>query len=529
MRCANLEDSIIIPYKDSISLSEVCLLIKNNNMSRTSNSIKMVIASTLCQVVVLVCGLILPPLLISQYGSEVNGLLNLVKQLMSYFGIVCLGLGVSAQVALYKPIADNDWKSINAILAAAKHFYNVSGLLFACLIFLSSAIVPFVVDSSIPTLDIVLVILITGIGSISEYVIISKYKVFLSANQKQYINSRITAEGILLNTIVSVLLIKCNCSIIVIQLGSSIVYLLRLLYTIRYVKKNYPLISFSAEKPALDKMQNRWSAFSYQLSLMIITLSPMIIVSIVASLSDASVFSVYFMVFSSLAMIAGIFSFGLQAPFGDIIAKNETKTLKKAFSSFEFLYSLILSICFCCGMLLMTSFVGSYIHNDDGVDYTRPWFSFLMCISFFVTNYRIPFTTLIEAKGLFKINNKYNLWEAVAFIACSIPMVHYWGIIGIAIAGVVTGIPRTLHYIIYCRKVFGEVVNVFRLLLKSILTVTLSSCLYFLLHPIATDNVFLWFLYVIPYVLVAIICVLVLHIAIDYRSFRTILKRFINK
>lgn len=498
-------------------------------MSRTSNSIKMVIASTLCQVVVLVCGLILPPLLISQYGSEVNGLLNLVKQLMSYFGIVCLGLGVSAQVALYKPIAENDWKGINAILAAAKHFYNVSGFIFACLIFLSSAIVPFVVDSNIPTLDIVLVILITGIGSISEYVIISKYKVFLSANQKQYINSRITAEGILLNTIVSVLLIKCNCSIIIIQLGSSIVYVLRLLYTIRYVKKNYPLISFSAEKPALDKMQNRWSAFSYQLSRMIITLSPIIIVSIVASLSDASVFSVYFMVFSSLAMIAGIFSCGLQAPFGDIIAKNETETLKKAFSSFEFLYSFVLSICFCCGMLLMISFVGSYIHNADGVDYIRPWFSFFMCISFFVTNFRIPFTTLVEAKGLFKVNNKYNLWEAVAFIACSIPMVHYWGIIGIAIAGVVTGIPRTLHYIIYCRKVFGEVISVFRLLSKSVLTVSLSSCLYFFLHPTVEDNVFQWFLYAIPYVLVAIISVVVLHIAIDYRAFRILLKRFTNK
>lgn len=498
-------------------------------MSRTSNSIKMVIASTLCQVVVLVCSLILPPLLISQYGSEVNGLLNLVKQLMSYFGIVCLGLGVSAQVALYKPIADNDWKGINAILAAAKHFYNVSGLLFACLIFLSSAIVPFVVDSNIPTLDIVLVILITGIGSISEYVIISKYKVFLSANQKQYINSRITAEGILLNTIVSVLLIKCNSSIIIIQLGSSIVYVLRLLYTIRYVKKNYPLISFSAEKPALDKMQNRWSAFSYQLSRMIINLSPMIIVSIAASLSDASVFSVYFMVFSSLAMIAGIFSSGLQAPFGDIIAKNESETLKKAFSSFEFLYSLVLSICFCCGMLLMISFVGSYIHNDDGVDYIRPWFSFFMYISFFITNFRIPFTTLVEAKGLFKINNKYNLWEAIAFIACSIPLVCYWGIIGIAVAGVITGIPRTLHYIIYCRKVFGEVVNVFKLLLKFVLTMALSSCMYFVLHPTVEDNVFQWFLYAIPYVLIAIISVIVLHIAIDYQAFIILRRRLISK
>ena len=41
--------------------------------------------------------------------------------------------------------------------------------------------------------------------------------------------------------------------------------------------------------------------------------------------------------------------------------------------------------------------------------------------------------------------------------------------------------------------------------------------------------VFQWFLYAIPYVLVAIISVVVLHIAIDYRAFRILLKRFTNK
>ena len=167
-------------------------------MSRTSNSIKMVLASTLCQIVIFVCGLILPPFLISQYGSEVNGLLNLVKQLMSYFSIVSIGLGISAQVALYKPIADKDWKAINVVLATVKYFYNISGIIFAILVFFSSAIIPFVINSTIPTYDVILIILITGIGSISEYVIISKYKLFLSANQRQYINSYITAEGILL-------------------------------------------------------------------------------------------------------------------------------------------------------------------------------------------------------------------------------------------------------------------------------------------------------------------------------------------
>lgn len=489
----------------------------------------MVVASTLCQVVVLACGLVLPPMLISQYGSEVNGLLNLVKQLMAYFGIVCLGLGVSAQVALYKPIAEKDWKAINAILAAAKYFYNVSGAIFAALIFASSAIVPFVVDTTILTLDVVLVILITGIGSISEYVIISKYKVFLSANQQQYINSRITAEGILLNTIVSVLLIKCNCSIIVIQIGSSAVYVLRLLYTIRYVKRHFPLLSFSSEKPALDKMQNRWSAFSYQLSRMIITLSPMIIVSIVGNLSDASVFSIYFMVFSSLAMIAGVFSSGLQAPFGDIIAKNETAALKNAFASFEFLYTLVLSISFVCGMLLMTSFVGSYIHNTDGVDYILPSFSFCMCISFFITNFRIPFTTLVEANGLFKVNNKYNLYEAFAFIFLSVSLMKLWGLLGIAVAGIVTSLPRTVHYVIYCKRQFGDAINLYRVGAKFILTIIFSSVLHIFISPSVGVNVFIWMLHSIPFILIVLICTMLLHIGLDRGTFKILYKRLINR
>lgn len=494
-------------------------------MSRTSNSIKMVLASTLCQIVIFVCGLILPPFLISQYGSEVNGLLNLVKQLMSYFSIVSIGLGISAQVALYKPIADKDWKAINVVLATVKYFYNISGIIFAILVFFSSAIIPFVINSTIPTYDVILIILITGIGSISEYVIISKYKLFLSANQRQYINSYITAEGILLNTIVCVLLIEYKCSIIIIQLASSIVYILRLMYTISYVKKNYPLISFTAEKPVLDKMKNKWSAFSYQISRMIINLSPMIIVSVVGSLKDASVFSVYYMVFSSLTMIAGIFSSGIQAPFGDIIAKNETDTLKNAFASFEFLYTLILSICFSCAMILMNSFVGSYIHNKDSVNYILPAFSFCMCISFFVTNYRIPYTTLVEAKGLFKVNNIYNLVEAVFFVISSIFMANLYGLLGVALAGVVTGLPRTILYIIYCKRYFGKTVNVFRILIKLCVTIIASSVLYYLFKPSVCENVFQWIFSAIPYIVICMILILVLHILIDFNSFVFICKR----
>jgi O-antigen/teichoic acid export membrane protein len=496
-------------------------------MSRTKNSIRIVVASTICQIVIMICGLVLPPLLISNYGSEINGLLSLVKQLMSYFGIVCLGLGVSAQVALYKPIADNDWKSINSVLAAAKIIYNKSGYIFAFLIFVSSAIIPFVIKSSISDVDIALVILITGVGSICEYVIISKYKVFLSAIQKQYINSRITAEGILLNTIVSVLLIKCNSSIILIQIGSSIVYILRLLFTIRYVKKEYPKISFTSELPAMSKLENRWTAFFYQISSIIIDLSPMIIVSLVGTLNDASVFSIYYMVISSLTMIAGIFASGLQAPFGDLLAKNEFKSMKKAFASFEFVYTLILSICFVCGAALMSSFIAAYIHNDDGVVYVLPTFSYLFFLYFYVRCLRRPFTTIIEAKGLFRENNKLNIVEAILFIFVSVGLMYFkGGIISIAISGCITALPRTLHYILFFKKNFSNILKLYKIMLKVIITIIISLLINCNLSIPESSNVFLWMFSIIPYFVFLSIVVFFAHLIIDFTAVKDLLYRF---
>ena len=498
-------------------------------MSRTSNSVKMVIASTVCQIVILVCGFILPPMLISNYGSEVNGLLSLVKQLMSYFSIVCLGLGVSAQVALYKPLAVKDWNKINSILTAAKRFYNTSGIIFLVLIILSAGIVPFVTKSNIATQDIVLIILITGIGSICEYVVVGKYRVILSADQRQYIISRITAEGILLNTIVIIALIQFQSHIVIIQAGASLVYFLRLLATIRYVKRHYPLISFSAETPDYKSMANRWTAFSYQLSRMLMSLSPMLIVSFVGNLIDASVFSVYFMVISSLGMIAGVFSSGLQAPFGDIIAKDEVATLQTSFSSFEFIYSLILSISFTCGALLLPSFVGSYIHNTDGVNYVLPLFSIMICIYFFINNYRIPFTTLVEAKGLFRINNIYNLIEAISFIVLSIIGVKFLGLVGLAVSGIITALPRTVHYIIYTHRQFKGVIGVWKAILKSILTLIVAVVLCMTLSPSVYSNVFEWLWHSLIYVLVATLIITTLHILLDYKSFVLLIYRIRKK
>ena len=92
-------------------------------MSRSKAAYKFVLSSGLIQIIIVISGLILPPLIISEYGSEVNGLVNTIKQLVTYFSVVSLGLGITSQVALYKPLSDDDWSKINSVLSTTHYFF----------------------------------------------------------------------------------------------------------------------------------------------------------------------------------------------------------------------------------------------------------------------------------------------------------------------------------------------------------------------------------------------------------------------
>ena len=58
-------------------------------------------------------GILLPRLILTQYGSEINGLLTSVTNIYAYIAIVEAGVAAASCQALYKSIADNYKDGIN--------------------------------------------------------------------------------------------------------------------------------------------------------------------------------------------------------------------------------------------------------------------------------------------------------------------------------------------------------------------------------------------------------------------------------
>ena len=127
---------------------------------RSKKAILNIITSLLLQVVVLICGFIVPKLIITKFGSNVNGLISSITQFLAYITLLEAGFGPVVKAALYKPIASKNKKQIENILKASEKFFRVIALIFIAYLIVLSITYPAIVSSQFAymyTLSLVLV------------------------------------------------------------------------------------------------------------------------------------------------------------------------------------------------------------------------------------------------------------------------------------------------------------------------------------------------------------------------------------
>lgn len=414
----------------------------NKNISRIVSS------SLLLQVCVAISGFILPKFFIETYGSEVNGLINSIKQFLLYFSTISLGLASATSVALYKPLYENDTKQVNRILSATRIFFNKTGLMFLGIVVVFSIVYSFLIESDLGAINIFFVVLVLGIGAFCEYILVSKYRILLISDQKNYIVSRITTEGVIINLVVSIVLILNNTNYIIVQIVATAIYIFRLLSTKSYVYKQYPGVDFYSA-PDFTAIEGRWDAFFYEIPKLVINYSPVIIITIFMNLTWVSIYSVYNMVYSSLFMIISVFTTGINAIFGNLLVQK-SKYLREKFELFVFVFNIISLVLYCSSFILILPFIKLYISSD--VNYIYPTIAFGFTISGYFRSMRLPYNVIIEAGGKFKENKIPNILEAIAFLLLSFISMNVLGVYGILLSSAVTGFIRNVVYVVYVSK-----------------------------------------------------------------------------
>ena len=490
---------------------------------RTENAFKIVKSNITLQVAIMVSGIILPRLILLTYGSEVNGLVSSIKQFLVYFSIAGVGIGVASLKALYKPLSEKRNDEINGILSATAIFFRKSGYIFIGLILGMLIIYPLLIKSTIPYDEILLLIVILSSGTIIEYMILNKYRILTTADQKLYVEVKINTEGIILNLVLAIILIKLHFSIVMVQFVVTLIYCFRTFFLIRYVKKNYPEINFNA-KPLMEAIPDRWAAFSYQISTIIISCTPIILLTFLCGLKEVSVYAIYNIVFAALLMIINSFSSGISSSFGNLITFNNKELLLKCYSTFEFIFYNVSFVCYACAYKLILPFVSVYTQGVTDMDYHQPILALLFLLNGVSLALRTPALTLVEAAGKFKENFKLNICEAICNVILSLIFTVYFGLVGVLLGGVFTSFTRTLLYIIYVNKniLARSYQKIFSVIAANGIMISLVSIL-----PINTtcENIYQWFFIALQVFSVSFILIVAVNSVLNKNAFKDTLLR----
>lgn len=406
--------------------------------------------SLLQELVGILCGLILPRLILRQFGSAYNGIVSSITQFLSCVTLLRAGLGGVTRAALYRPLAEGDWDEVSAVVFAARKFMKrVSGIFFVLLLFFA-VLYPFLVLDQFEWLFSFGMVWILGISTMFECYFGIAYQFLLQADQKRYIISAARCCAVILNTVVAALLIGLDCSIYVVKLGSALVFSIQPLFIYWYVGRHYRLEK--PERAESKTIAQRWDAFAHQVAAFVTTNTDVIVLTIYSDIKTVSVYSVYNMVVSPIKNLVVAAANGTEAAFGDMLARKETQLLRERFAQFEFLVVLTSTALFSCAAALIAPFVKVYTVGVEDVDYWQPLFGVLMCVAQFFACIRLPYQTIVETAGCFRQTRNGAIAEAAINIVISVLLVRRTGLLGVVVGTIVSLVFRTTQYALFVSR-----------------------------------------------------------------------------
>ena len=88
------------------------------------------ISNLILQITTMISAFIVPKIILSFFGSEVNGLTSSLGQLLDYISLLEGGVTGVIMASLYKPLYDRNTEKISSIIATTRKFYRKIGIIF---------------------------------------------------------------------------------------------------------------------------------------------------------------------------------------------------------------------------------------------------------------------------------------------------------------------------------------------------------------------------------------------------------------
>jgi len=382
------------------------------------------------QIVAMVCGFILPRYILIYYGSSVNGLLSSITYYLSFISLLDMGVGAVIQSNLYKPLADEDSDQISRIVKASKRFFGTLALIFLAYVAVLAPGINKIINTSFDMWFTASLVIIIATSTFVQYLFGITNQLLLSADQKAYVPLSMAAMTMILNTALSVVLMKAGASVQTVKLATVAVFVIRPVGQAIYVRRHYRINGKIEVRE--EPIKQKWNGFSQHFAAVVCKNVDVVALSIFSTLENVSVYSVYYLVTNGVEQLIMTAATGLEPLFGNMLARNETDKLSRTFAAVEWIVHTAVTVIFAITAVAITPFITVYTRGINDAEYVYPIFGYIIVFAYAAMCLRVPYFRLIKAAGHFKQTQNGAYISAAINIVLTVSLVKRFGLIGAA-------------------------------------------------------------------------------------------------
>lgn len=334
-------------------------------IERTKNTVRNIVFGAVSRVV----GIILPffsrTVILYVLGEKYLGLSSLFSSILSFLSLAELGVGGAMIYSMYKPVAENDYKTISALMNLYRRYYRIIGIV---IFIIGSVLIPFLpmlIKGEVPS-DINLYVLyfLYLINTVLSYVLYAYRGSILQAYQRNDVDSKI---AIIINPIsyavmLGALFITKNYYAYVIWL--PIFTIISNLWKYFYTKKLFPKISpvgeVSKEQRA-DISKKTRAVFGAKLNTVVLNAADNIVMAAFFGLTVIGQYGNYYYILSSITGFVGIVYGSMLGGLGNSLKTETVEKNYKDFEKFSFMNAWMIGWCTICLACLYQPFMKLWV------------------------------------------------------------------------------------------------------------------------------------------------------------------------
>lgn len=405
--------------------------------SRLSKSIKNLRAAWIGQFLNIFAKFVMRRFFVKYISTDYLGLDAVFTNIIGLMNLAELGIGSAVCYALYGPLADKDEERVLGVMQLLAKVYRTIALILTAV---GLMIMPLLTVVAPEARSLSYVHLLFGFYLINTVVsYLFTYKGLLaSADQKSYITTRNHYVFIVSLNITQIFVIYFFRSFIVYAAIQSIFTVAEGVSLSWMMDKEYPILCQKRKVNLPEDVTKKiWSDVRKivvsKVGNTVISSTDNLILSNVVGLAVTGIYSNYALIKASLQAIACQFQAAVSASVGNIAAMGEHEKEIDYFWFLNFITTSLYSVTSICLYNLIQPFIAYWLGGDYLLDKRV---LFCTTVIYYLYGIRGIFATFSMAHGVFDLEARKTVLEAVVNLLISIVLAYKMGVVGVLLGTV---------------------------------------------------------------------------------------------